>query len=48
MIQIAPRFSSFLVGDPSSSVRSGGAISNTGCMVPQPFVAGENRSYPEF
>jgi hypothetical protein len=34
MIRIALRFNSFLVSDPSSSVRSGGAISNTGCMVP--------------
>jgi hypothetical protein len=40
--------SSFLVGDPYSSAWSGGAISDTGCMVPQPFITGGNRSYPEF
>jgi hypothetical protein len=29
---------------PSSLVRSGGAISNIGCMAPQPFATGVNRS----
>jgi hypothetical protein len=47
-VWITPGFSSFLVGSPSSSVRSGGAISDMGCMVPQPFAAGGNQSYPEF
>jgi hypothetical protein len=40
-------FSSFYVATPSSSARSGGAISNTGCMVPQSFIVGGNRSYPD-
>jgi hypothetical protein len=31
---ITPGFSSFLVCGPSSSALSGGAISGTGCMVP--------------
>jgi hypothetical protein len=47
-VWIAPEFSSFLVCGPSSSARSGGAISGMGCMVPQPFAAGGNRSYLEF
>jgi hypothetical protein len=38
----------FLVGGPSSSTRSGGAISDIGCMVPQPFAAGVNQLYLEF
>jgi hypothetical protein len=37
-----------ILSSPSSSARSGGVISGTGCMVPQPFAAGGNRSYPEF
>jgi hypothetical protein len=37
----------FLVGGPSSSARSGGAISSMGCVVPQPFAAGGNQSYLE-
>jgi hypothetical protein len=45
---IALRISSFYVGGPSSSAWSGGAISGTECMVPQPFVIGGNRSYTEF
>jgi hypothetical protein len=45
---IAPGFSSFWVGGPSSSARSGGAISSIGCMVPQLFGTHGNRSYPEF
>jgi hypothetical protein len=48
MVWITPRFSSFLVGGPSSLAMSCGAISGMGCMVPQPFVAKENRSYPKF
>jgi hypothetical protein len=32
---IAPEFSSFLVGGPSSSALSSGAISGMGCMVLQ-------------
>jgi hypothetical protein len=31
-----------------SSTRSGEAISDTWCMVPQPFVIGGNRSYLDF
>jgi hypothetical protein len=27
---------------------SGGVISGMGCMVPQPFAAGGNWSYPKF
>jgi hypothetical protein len=48
MAWITPGFSSFYVGDPSSSARSGGAIIHTGCMVPQPFTTGGNQSYLEF
>jgi hypothetical protein len=47
-VRIAPEFSSFYVGGPSSSTRSGGVISNVRCMVPQPFAVGGNWSYPEF
>jgi hypothetical protein len=47
-VWIAPGFSSFYVGGPSSSARIGGAISDTGCMIPQPFTARQNRSYPEY
>jgi hypothetical protein len=45
---IVPEFSSFLVGDPSSSSLSCGATSGTWCMVPQPFAAGRNQTYSEF
>jgi hypothetical protein len=45
---IVPEFSSFLVGDPSSSSLSCGATSVTWCMVPQPFAAGRNQTYSEF
>jgi hypothetical protein len=38
----------FLVGGPSSSAWSSGSIPGTGCMVPQPFTIGGNRSYLEF
>jgi hypothetical protein len=38
----------FLGWWPSSSAKSGEAISGIGCMVPQPFDARGNRSYPEF
>jgi hypothetical protein len=48
MAWITPGFSSYLVGSSSSSDRSGGAISDTGCIVPQPFVVGGSRSYLEF
>jgi hypothetical protein len=48
MVQITPGFSSFYVGGPSSSVRSGGVRSGMGCMVPQLFAAGGNRLYLEF
>jgi hypothetical protein len=48
MVQITPGFSSFYLGDPSFSARSGGVISGMGCMVPQPFAAGGNRSHPKF
>jgi hypothetical protein len=48
MVWIIPGFSSFLVGDPSSSARSGGAISGMGCRVPQPFATGCYQSYPKF
>jgi hypothetical protein len=41
-------FSSFWVGRPASSARSGEAISSMGCMVPQPFAAGRNQSYTNF
>jgi hypothetical protein len=34
----------FYVGAPSSSVKSGGAISGMRCMVPQPFTARGNQS----
>jgi hypothetical protein len=36
------------VGGPSSSARSGGAISGMGCMVPQSFAAGGKRPYLKF
>jgi hypothetical protein len=42
MVWITPEFSSFYVCGPSSSARSGRAISGTGCMVSQPFAAGGN------
>jgi hypothetical protein len=45
---IALGFSFFLVSDPSSSARRGGNIPSTGCMVPQLFAAGGNKSYPDF
>jgi hypothetical protein len=45
---IAPGFSSFKVGGPSSSALSSGVMSGTGCMVLQLFAAGWNQSYPEF
>jgi hypothetical protein len=48
MAWITLRFSPFEVGGPSSSTRIGGAISDTWCMIPQPFAAGGNRSYPDF
>jgi hypothetical protein len=32
----------FNVGGPSSSAWSGGAIFDTGCMVPHPFAGGGN------
>jgi hypothetical protein len=38
----------FRFGGPSSSARSGGAISGMGCTVPLPFAAGGNQSYLEF
>jgi hypothetical protein len=47
-MRVAPRISSFLVGGPSYSAWSGGAISGTGCMVPQSFATGGNWSYPKF
>jgi hypothetical protein len=48
MVQIALEFNSFLVRGPSPPARSGGVISDMGCMVLQPFAAGGNRSYLEF
>jgi hypothetical protein len=42
------RISSFYVGGPSPSAWSGGALSGTGYMVPQPFSTEGNRSYSEF
>jgi hypothetical protein len=36
--RVVPGSNSFYVGDPSPSVRSGEAISGTGCMVPQLFL----------
>jgi hypothetical protein len=48
LVQIIRGFSSFLAGGPSSLGRIGGAISGTGCLVSQPFTAGENRSYSIF
>jgi hypothetical protein len=44
MMWIASGFSSFYIGGPSFSARSGKAISDTRCMIPQPFAVGENRS----
>jgi hypothetical protein len=38
----------FLIWGPSSSAKSGGAISGMGRMVLQPFVARGSRSYLEF
>jgi hypothetical protein len=32
---------------PSPSARSGGAVSNLGCVIPQPFAIGGNLSYPD-
>jgi hypothetical protein len=43
---ITPRISSFYVGGPSSSAKSGGALSSMRCRVPQPFAAGGNQLYP--
>jgi hypothetical protein len=48
MVWITLEFSFIYVSGPSSSVRSGGVISSTGRMVPQPFAAGGNRSYLKF
>jgi hypothetical protein len=45
---ITPGFSSFLVGGPSSSAKSGGDIFGMRCMVPQSFVTKGNRLYLEF
>jgi hypothetical protein len=42
LVQIPPGSSSFQVGGPSPSVRSGGAISSMGYLVPQPLAAGGN------
>jgi hypothetical protein len=36
------------MGGPSSLARSGGVAPGTGCMVPQPFVAGGNTSYLDY
>jgi hypothetical protein len=47
-VSIIPEFSSFYVGHPSSLARSGGVIPSMGCVVSQPFSAGENRSYLNF
>jgi hypothetical protein len=47
MMWIASGFNSFYIGGPSFSARSGKVISDTRCMIPQPFVVGENRSYTE-
>jgi hypothetical protein len=38
----------FYVGGPCSSGRSGEATSDIGCIVPQPFATGRNRSYLNF
>jgi hypothetical protein len=48
MVWITSEFSFFYVEGHFSSARSGGVISDTGCMVPQPFTTEENRSYLEF
>jgi hypothetical protein len=48
VVWITPGFSSFKVGGPSSSTRSGGGISGTRCMVPQLFSTRGNWSYLEF
>jgi hypothetical protein len=39
-IVVYPRLSS------SPSARSGGAVSSSGCVIPQPFAIGGNLSYP--
>jgi hypothetical protein len=38
----------FYVSSPSSSTEKGGAISGTGCMVPQSSAGGGNQSYLDF
>jgi hypothetical protein len=40
--------SPFYVGGPASSARSGGTISGMGCLVPQSFPTGGNRTYLDF
>jgi hypothetical protein len=45
---ITLKFSSFQVGGPSSSARSDGTLSGTGCFVPQLCATGGNRSYLDF
>jgi hypothetical protein len=48
MAWIVPGISSFSVGGPPFYPRVVGPFHGIGCMVPQPFAAGGNRSYPEF
>jgi hypothetical protein len=45
---MAPSFSYFYVGGPSSSCLSGGTISGMGCMVSQAFATRGNQSHQEF
>jgi hypothetical protein len=48
LVRTAPGSSSFLVDGPSSSARSGRAISVMGYLVPQPFTDGGNRVVSRF
>jgi hypothetical protein len=48
LVRTAPGSSSFFVDGPSSSARSGRAISVMGYLVPQPFTDGGNRAVSRF
>jgi hypothetical protein len=47
-VWITPGFSSFEVGGPASSARSGWSLSGMGCLVPQQCVTRGNWSYLDF
>jgi hypothetical protein len=47
-VWIVLEFSPFKVGGPLSSTRSGGTISDTGCLVPKTFATRGNRVVSRF